>query len=130
MTPIFKIDLQARLQSGAPIVLELGCGPHKTAGRIGIDRIDLPGIDVVADIDQGLGFLPDGSVDEIYSESFFEHVADLEKLMSEIVRVLKPTGFNWLFVPHFSNPYYCPRRSNFDPPCRLNFDPGLGAGFA
>ncbi|MCC6246552.1 MAG: hypothetical protein IT499_02160 [Rubrivivax sp.] len=24
----------------------------------------------------------------------------------------------------------CPRRSNFDPPCRLNFDPGLGAGFA
>ena len=24
----------------------------------------------------------------------------------------------------------CPRRSNFDPPCRLNFDPGLVAGFA
>ena len=24
----------------------------------------------------------------------------------------------------------CPRRSNFDPPCRLNFDPGLGAGIA
>ena len=22
----------------------------------------------------------------------------------------------------------CPRRSNFDPPCRLNFDPGLVAG--
>jgi hypothetical protein len=22
----------------------------------------------------------------------------------------------------------CPRRSNFDPPCRLNFDPGMGAG--
>ena len=24
----------------------------------------------------------------------------------------------------------CPRRIKFDPPCRLNFDPGLGAGFA
>jgi len=24
----------------------------------------------------------------------------------------------------------CPRRSNFDPPCRLNFDPGLVAGIA
>jgi transposase len=24
----------------------------------------------------------------------------------------------------------CPRRPNFDPPCRLNFDPGLGAGIA
>ena len=22
----------------------------------------------------------------------------------------------------------CPRRSNFDPPCRMNFDPGMGAG--
>ena len=25
---------------------------------------------------------------------------------------------------------WCPRRSNFDPPCRLNFDPGLVAGIA
>jgi hypothetical protein len=24
----------------------------------------------------------------------------------------------------------CPRRSNFDPPCRLNSDPGVEAGFA
>jgi hypothetical protein len=24
----------------------------------------------------------------------------------------------------------CWRRSKFDPPCRLNFDPGLGAGIA
>jgi hypothetical protein len=24
----------------------------------------------------------------------------------------------------------CPRRPNFDPPCRLNFDPGLVAGIA
>ena len=26
--------------------------------------------------------------------------------------------------------FWCPRRSNFDPPCRLNFDPGLVAGIA
>ncbi|RTL45072.1 MAG: hypothetical protein EKK53_06710 [Burkholderiales bacterium] len=36
------------------------------------------------------------------------------------------------FVDHL--PYYrqetCWRRSKFDPPCRLNFDPGLGAGVA
>jgi len=25
---------------------------------------------------------------------------------------------------------FCPRRFNIDPPCRLNFDPGLGAGIA
>ncbi len=27
-------------------------------------------------------------------------------------------------------PPVCPRRPNFDPPCRLNFDPGLVAGIA
>ena len=26
--------------------------------------------------------------------------------------------------------WFCPRRPNFDPPCRLNFDPGIGAGIA
>ena len=30
----------------------------------------------------------------------------------------------------YDKPYECPRRSNFDPPCRLNFDPGLVAGIA
>src|SRR6516225_2772550 len=102
MPPILKVDLDALIKSGRPVVLELGCGPNKTPGRIGIDRIDLPGVDIVADIDQGLGFLPDGSVDAIYSESFFEHVNDLEALVREVARVLKPDGYNWLFVPHFS----------------------------
>ncbi|HEY8711017.1 MAG TPA: methyltransferase domain-containing protein [Burkholderiaceae bacterium] len=106
MQPVLKLDLAARLRSGEPVVLELGCGPHKTPGRLGIDRIDLPGVDIVTNIDEGLGFLPDGSVDAIYSESFFEHVSNLEHLVSEVVRVLKPNGYNWLFVPHFSNPYY------------------------
>jgi len=106
MPPILKVDLDALMKSGRPVVLELGCGPNKTPGRIGIDRIDLPGVDIVADIDKGLGFLPDSSVDAIYSESFFEHVNDLEGLVREVARVLKPDGYNWLFVPHFSNPHY------------------------
>jgi ubiquinone/menaquinone biosynthesis C-methylase UbiE len=106
MDPKFNCDLTDLLASGRRVVIELGCGPNKRAGHIGIDRLDLPGVDIVANIEEGLTFLPDASVDEIYSESFFEHVPDLEKLMSEIVRVLKPDGTNWMFVPHFSNPFY------------------------
>jgi SAM-dependent methyltransferase len=106
MPAVSKIDLEALFKSGQRVVLELGCGPNKTAGRIGVDRIDLPGVDIVANIDEGLGFLPDSSVDAIYSESFFEHVIDLQHLVSEIVRVLKPDGYNFLFVPHFSSPHY------------------------
>jgi ubiquinone/menaquinone biosynthesis C-methylase UbiE len=88
------------------VVVELGCGPRKQSGRIGVDRLALPGVDIVCDLEQGLPFFPDNSVDEIHSTSLLEHVADLEGLMREIWRVLKPTGKKHLFVPHFSNPYY------------------------
>ncbi len=104
--PYIKIDLAARLQSGTPVILELGCGPNKKEGRIGIDRLDLPGVDIVADLNGGLPFLPDHCADEIYSKSLLEHVDDLGAVVREIARVLKPGGKKSLFVPHFSNPYY------------------------
>ena len=106
MQPKIKIDLERILKSGRSAVLELGCGPEKKEGRIGIDRLELPGVDIVADVNEGFPFLPDHSVDEIHSKSLFEHVENLEFFMREIVRVLKPGGKNYLFVPHFSNPYY------------------------
>lgn len=101
-----KIDLKEKLGSGEPLILELGCGPAKKEGRIGIDRIDLPGVDIVADINEGFPYLPDQSVDEIHSRSLLEHVDQLDGVMREIVRVLKKNGRKYAFVPHFSNPYY------------------------
>jgi ubiquinone/menaquinone biosynthesis C-methylase UbiE len=68
--------------------------------------LPLSGVNIVADLEKGLHFFDDASVDEIHSESFFEHIENLEALMREIVRVLKPGGRNYLFVPHFSNPMY------------------------
>jgi SAM-dependent methyltransferase len=100
-----KLDLDQYIKNN-DMILELGCGPNKTPGRIGIDKIDLPCVDIVADLDKGFPFLPDSSVDEIHSRSFFEHVNDLSHFMAEIVRILKPNGKCILFVPHFSNPYY------------------------
>lgn len=104
--PKIKIDLEAALKGGGKVILELGSGPSKTPGRIGIDRLDLPGVDIVADINEGFPYLPDHSVDEIHSKSLFEHIEDLAGFMREIIRVLKKDGRNYLFVPHFSNPYY------------------------
>ena len=102
---VIKIILEERLKAG-PVIVELGCGPNPQAGRIGVDRLDLPGVSVVADLDKGLSFLPDNSVDEMISNSFLEHVENFDLLMKEIVRVLKPGGKKKLFVPHFSNPYF------------------------
>lgn len=105
MCPLLRVNIDKLTKNGAPLVVELGCGMNKTPGRIGIDKLDLPHVDIVADIEKGLAFLPDNSVDEIHSRSFLEHVRDLEGIMREIVRVLKPDGKCHIFVPHFSNPY-------------------------
>jgi ubiquinone/menaquinone biosynthesis C-methylase UbiE len=88
------------------VKIELGCGPSKQSGYIGIDVLPLEGVDIVADFNQGLSFIPDNSVDEVFSSHLLEHITNLELLMSEIHRILKPNGFQYIIVPHFSNPHY------------------------
>lgn len=106
MGDLIKIDLEEMISSDNPMIVEIGCGPQKKKGRIGIDKIDLPNVDIVADLEQGLAFLPDNSVDEIHCRSVLEHIENFENLIRDIVRVLKNTGRAHIFVPHFSNPYY------------------------
>lgn len=106
MDTITKVDLDSLINSGEEIIFELGCGARKKEGRIGIDAVDLPGVDIVADLEKGLPFLPDNSVDQIHCRNFLEHIQNFENLMAEIVRVLKIDGTAHIFVPHFSNPHY------------------------
>ena len=106
MEPQFKIDLATVLGADSPTIIELGCGPKKRGGRIGIDRVDLPSVDIVADLEAGLPFLPDASVDEIHCRSVLEHIENFGHLLTEMIRVLKDDGRAHIFVPHFSNPYY------------------------
>ncbi len=107
MKTLIKIDLDSALRENSHVILEIGCGDKKKyADSIGVDRIDLPQVDIVADIEQGLSFLPDNSIDEIHCRSVLEHVDNFEYLIREIVRVLKAKGKANIFVPHFSNPYY------------------------
>ena len=107
MTVKIKIDLEKRLAEGRPIAVEIGCGPkRRDASVITIDRVDLETVDIVADIEKGLPFLPDACVDRLYCRSVLEHVDNFEGLLGEMLRVLKPDGRAAIFVPHFSNPYY------------------------
>ncbi len=101
-----RIDLESVLREGKKISIELGCGSRAFDDRITIDKLDLPHVDIITDLENGLPFLPDNSVDSIHSHSFLEHVGNFPFLMKEIWRVLKPGGSKHLFVPHFSNPYY------------------------
>jgi SAM-dependent methyltransferase len=106
MQPLIKIDIENILSGKVPIIIELGCGRKHKEGRITVDKVDLPNVDIVADIENGLSFLPDGSVDEIHCRSVLEHIENFEELIREIVRVLKKSGQAHIFVPHFSNPFY------------------------
>ena len=106
MFTIVKIDLDSLINSKEKIIIELGCGARKKEGRIGIDAVDLPCVDIVADLEKGLAFLPDNSVDQIHCKHFLEHIKNFENLMAEMVRVLKRDGTANISVPHFSNPYY------------------------
>ena len=89
------------------VVLELGCGPAKRIeNAITVDMLDIEGVDIVCDLDNGLPFLADNSIDEIHSFHFLEHVKDINFMMAEIYRVLKIGGKHSGTVPYFGNPYF------------------------
>ncbi len=107
MSAKIKIDLVKRLAGGCAVAVEIGCGPkRRDASVITIDRVDLEAVDIVADIEKGLPFLPDGCVDRLYCRSVLEHIDHFEGLLGEMLRVLSDDGRAYVFVPHFSNPYY------------------------
>jgi SAM-dependent methyltransferase len=93
------------LQAGRGLRLNVGCGARPRPGFYGVDRVALPGVDIVADLNQPLSQLPDNSVDEVYTRHTLEHVDALLPLMSELHRVTRPDGRIEIIVPHFSNPY-------------------------
>jgi SAM-dependent methyltransferase len=107
MTVTDKHNIIPTLNNREKVILELGCGQQKQIkNAITIDMIDLPHIDIIADLNKGFSFLPDNSVDEIYSFHFLEHIDSLEFFMKEIYRILKKGGKKIGKVPHFSNPYF------------------------
>lgn len=106
MSVKIKINLSECLLSEIPIFLDLGCGNSKHPGSIGIDKVDLDCVDIVGDWIDCLKLFPDESVSKIYSRSFLPHVEDLELVIDESLRLLKPDGTHSIFVPHFSNPFF------------------------
>lgn len=89
------------------LTLELGCGERKRiSNSIGIDQLDFPSVDIVGDALEVLKSFPEQSIQRISSSHFFEHIDDLEGLLTECSRVLVSGGTIDIVVPHFSNPYF------------------------
>ncbi|MGA2823229.1 MAG: class I SAM-dependent methyltransferase [Bacteroidales bacterium] len=107
MNVVDKHGFLERIGYMEKVVLELGCGTRKfDQNAIGIDRVDMDSVDIVCDLEEGLPFIKDESVDLVCSFHTLEHIGNIEFVMREIYRVLKKGGKTSGTVPHFSNPYY------------------------
>lgn len=93
-------------------VMNYGCGNRKEEGHIGVDISDNADADYVIAPSAPLPFA-DNSFDMIISRFVLEHVNDLEHLLGEICRVLKPGGLFRFCVPHalsidmYDDPTHC-----------------------
>jgi SAM-dependent methyltransferase len=94
--------------------LDLGCGPAKLPGAIGMDIARLAGVDVIGNIERGLPFGND-TFDVVYASNLMEHIRDLTGLMREIHRVLKKGGILMVATP------YCLSHKAFQDPTHVRF---------
>lgn len=83
------------------IIVNLGCGKTNPHHFYGIDIQDAPGVDLVADLSNGIP-IPDKSTDIVMARDFLEHIpmgSPGIKIMEEIYRVLKVGGHFHFEVP-------------------------------
>lgn len=92
--------------STAPLRLNLGCGRDIQKGFVNIDWAPLPGVDVIANLNEcHTQHLPyaDDSVDEMLLSHTLEHIEASLGLMQELHRIAKPGALLTVRVPYGSS---------------------------
>jgi len=95
----------------AGINLDIGCGEGKQDGYIGLDIRDLPGVDIIHDINIHPWPIPDNVVRNALASHIVEHVPPVAfidgatrflfvELMDEVWRIMRPGGSFAIVVPH------------------------------
>lgn len=88
--------------------LHVGSGDKRLEGWVNIDLQPLPGVDLVADVTQGLKFR---DAEAVFAEHFLEHLAldDAVGFLAEVHRVLRPGAWlrlstpnlDWVWLTHY-----------------------------
>ncbi|HEX2164477.1 MAG TPA: hypothetical protein VHM02_11050 [Thermoanaerobaculia bacterium] len=96
------------LADGRPLRLHVGAGRERLEGWVNLDLLDLPGVDVVADVTQGLDFT---GVEAVYAEHFLEHLRADQGIdfLAECHRCMAPGGLlrlstpnlDWVWLTHY-----------------------------
>jgi predicted SAM-dependent methyltransferase len=104
-----------RPTNGRPLHLHLGCGPKYLSGFVNIDANLRQKLDLWLDVRCGLPFAT-ASVDSIYSTHMVEHFYpdELERLLAECVRVLKPGSGIRLVVPSLESAIFAYQQKRSD----------------
>lgn len=98
---IIKSDAVAQ----RPTRIDLGCGTQVRDGFTGVDRLPLPGVAILRDVDRrGLPF-SDSVISHVWSAHFLEHVRHLVFVMNEIHRVCCHDAVVEISVPTLLGPY-------------------------
>jgi hypothetical protein len=85
------------------VKLNLGCGTDIRPGWVNVDRAGLPGVDIVADLDDGWAWLTE-QAERIDAWHLFEHVPDPVHFMKECWHALRTGGLLDIRVPWFGHP--------------------------
>lgn len=86
--------------------LDIGCGPNKKEGHVGVDQFDFPGVDVKLVFDgTGVWPWPDNSIGEVHCSHFLEHLGAVDRthFLNELFRVLAPGAKATIIVPAWSS---------------------------
>ena len=86
-----------------PRILDVGCGPTKYPGSIGLDMNPSTAADVICHLDHGGLPFRDNSFDQVRAEHVIEHVANIIATMEEFHRVTRPGGTIFLATPHYTD---------------------------
>ena len=83
-------------------VLHLGCGKNARTGCLNVDRVELPGVDVVWDLDRYPWPFATGAWRRVVACHVLEHLDDLVEAVAELHRILAPGGRAEVRVPHMA----------------------------
>ena len=91
------------MENREKVRLNLGAGSDLKEGWINHDIVQLPGIDVVHDLNNFPWPWDDNSIDEIYMKDVLEHLPDTIRVMEEIYRICKPGAKIYIAVPYWNS---------------------------
>ena len=83
--------------------LHIGCGKDIKQGFVNLDSLNLPGVDIVHDLNKFPWPFKDNTFDYVLAVSVLEHLDNLIRTMEEIHRISKKNAIIEIRVPHFES---------------------------